>query len=149
MLFLKKSLNSKMSNSYGACIKLKKEVARFMLVWKQTLLGPVVSTLLYFVVFTPVFYDKMIGDVSYLTFIAPGLILMGMINNAFMNSSSSIVISKYDGSIYDLMLLPLSEFEMMMTYSLSSLVRGVLVGIMTLIPVLFFVHIPFTHFFIV
>lgn len=134
-----------MSNRYGAYTLLRKENQRFLKVWKQTVLAPMVSALLYFLVFAPLFGERLVQGQPYLVFIAPGLVMMGIIMNAFQNSSSSLIISKYQNNIIDLLMYPLSGVDLMIGYVGSAMYRGILVGIATIVPVLFFLDIPFSH----
>jgi ABC-2 type transport system permease protein len=134
-----------LNNPIGTYYYFRKETTRFLRVWKQTILSPMISTMLYFIVFAPIFGDRVVLGVPYLVFIAPGLIMMGMITNAFSNGASSLVIAKYSGTITDIPTLPLTPFELTLAYAASSTLRGLLVGIATIIPIVFFINIPFSH----
>jgi ABC-2 type transport system permease protein len=134
-----------MNNPIGTYYYFKKETIRFLKVWKQTILSPMISTMLYFIVFAPIFGDREVLGVPYLVFIAPGLIMMGMITNAFSNGASSLVIAKYSGTITDVPTLPLTPFELTIAYAFSSMIRGILVGLATIVPIVFFIQIPFSH----
>ena len=96
-----------MANIYGTYTLFKRETKRFMKVYMQTILAPVVSNLLYFAVFGLSLRQAIpqVQGVSYLAFLVPGLIMLGMINNAFQNPSSSIIIMKFQGLISDLMII--------------------------------------------
>ncbi len=133
-----------MANWYGATTLLRKENRRFLKVWRQTIVSPIISSLLYFVVFAPIFGDRLVQGVPYLVFIAPGLVMMGVITNAFQNGSSSLIISKYQNNIIDLLMYPLSGIELLFGFVGSALFRGLLVGAATIVPVLFFLDIPFS-----
>lgn len=113
-----------------------REVKRFVKVFGQTVTAPVVTALLYYTVFSVAFAGRgieTIGDVSFMSFLVPGLIMMSMAQNAFMNSSSSLMISKYDGSIVDFLMPPLSNIELALAKSLGGVVRGMTVGLVTMI----------------
>ena len=82
---------------------------------------------------------RQVGDVPFLAFLAPGLIMMTMVQNAFANTSSSLVIAKVQGNIVDILMPPLSEGELMFGYIIGGVLRGVLVGLVTGIVMNFFV----------
>jgi ABC-2 type transport system permease protein len=124
-----------------------KEVKRFMKVWGQTITTPVLSSFLYLFIFG---YSlgrqiSMLEDFSYLEFIIPGLVIMGMINNSYQNTASSILTSKFHGNIHDLLVAPISHFEMMVAFVGGAIVRGAIVGLITFTVSLFFVILPMSH----
>ena len=112
-----------------------KEVRRFLKVAFQTIFAPVISTLLFLVVFTQAFgADRpAIGGVPFIEFLAPGLIMMSVLTNAFTNSSSSLIISKVQGSIVDVLMPPLSPSELAVAFVAGAATRGLLVGFVTAI----------------
>src|SRR3954471_4425968 len=107
-----------------------KEVRRFLAVFVQTLFGPLVTTLLYLTVFTVALGrgNSMIEGMPYMIFLAPGLTMMSMVQNAFANSSSSIVGAKSQGNLVDILLAPLTAGELAIGYALGGLTRGLAVG---------------------
>ncbi len=109
----------------------KKEINRFMSVSVQTIFAPLVSTLLYLLIFGQVISSESSGfeHVSYNAFLLPGLIMMTMLQNAFSNSSSSLIQSKMYGNLDLLLLSPLSATEIFLAFVLGAVVRGMLVGI--------------------
>jgi ABC-2 type transport system permease protein len=110
-----------------------KEVRRFVKVATQTLLAPLVTTLLFLVIFVLAIgrsVDRM-GGVPFAEFLAPGLIMMTMVQNAFANTSSSILIAKIQGNIVDVLMPPLSAGEFTAGFALGGLTRGLLVGLTT------------------
>lgn len=120
---------------------LMKEIKRFLKVPLQTVFAPMMTTLLFLAVFTLAFggesrYD---GDVAFATFLAPGLIMMSVIQNAFANTSSSLVISKVQGNIVDVLMPPLSALELTLAFALSGLARGVVVAIAVATCMYFFI----------
>ncbi len=119
----------------GFATLLEKEVLRFWKVSFQTLLAPLVSTLLYLVVFAQVLgqRDSIYPGISYAAFLVPGLVMMAMLQNAFANSSSSLVQSKVTGNLVFVLLTPLSEGEFFGAYVLAAMVRGIMVGSVVLI----------------
>ncbi len=117
-----------------------KEVLRFWKVSFQTLLAPLVATLLYLVVFAQVLGQRVsvYPGVGYAAFLVPGLVMMAMLQNAFANSSSSLVQSKVTGNLVFVLLAPLSAFEFFLAYVLAAMLRGLLVGAVVLVTAGFF-----------
>ena len=117
----------------GFLTLLEREVRRFLKVVVQTVVTPFVSSFLYLLVFGVSLGGtvQVQEGVSYLAFLIPGLVMMGLMNNAFQNSSSSIVSSKFSGDIEDFRVVPLSENEIIWAFALGALVRGLFVGMVT------------------
>jgi ABC-2 type transport system permease protein len=107
-----------------------KEVLRFWKVSFQTVAAPVLTAVLYMLIFGHVLEDhvKVYGQVSYTAFLVPGLVMMSVLQNAFANSSSSLVQSKIMGNVVFLLLTPLSHWSWFFAYVGSSVARGLLVG---------------------
>ncbi len=125
-------------------VLLKKEVHRFMKVLTQTVVTPFISSSLYLLIFGVSLgaYISITGAPSYLAFLIPGLVMMGCLNNAFQNTSSSIVGSKFGGDLEDLKVAPLSVFQIIWAMSLAGVLRGLIVGGITmLIGQLFYLNI--------
>lgn len=133
-----------MSNQIGFRTLFRKETDRFLSVMIQTLFAPLVSSLLYVAVFGLPMQQmpSQLEGVSFLQFLIPGLIMMGMINNAFQNSSSSLMIAKYSNTIQETLIWPISAFEKVSAYTFAGALRGLLVGFITYLAVLFFIQIP-------
>ncbi len=112
-----------------------KEVRRFIKVVAQTVVAPVISTLLFLIVFTQAFGASRpaVGGVPFVEFLAPGLIMMAVLTNAFTNSSSSLIIAKVQGSIVDVLMPPLSAAELTVAFVAGAATRGLLVGFITLL----------------
>ena len=117
-----------------------KEVLRFWKVSFQTVAAPVLTAVLYMLIFGHVLEDhvKVYGQVSYTAFLVPGLVMMSVLQNAFANSSSSLVQSKIMGNLVFLLLTPLSHWSWFFAYVGSSVVRGLLVGTGVFIATAFF-----------
>ncbi|TNE40441.1 MAG: multidrug ABC transporter permease [Alphaproteobacteria bacterium] len=117
-------------NWLGLWTLLWKEIRRFLKVPLQTILAPMMMTLLFLAIFTLAFGKggRYVGDLPYATFLAPGLIMMSVIQNSFANTSSSILISKVQGNIVDVLMPPLSAAELTFAYALSGLARGLTVA---------------------
>ncbi len=118
-------------NNRGFFTLFAKEVWRFLKVWIQTILAPVVTVFLYLLVFASVLSDniEVYKGVGYSEFLIPGLIMMAVLQNAFANSSSSLFQAKQNGSIIFILLSPVSSMEFYLAYVLASIVRGIFVGI--------------------
>ena len=109
-----------------------KEVRRFLKVSFQTIFAPLISTLLFLLVFIQAMGARAdVGGVPYVEFLAPGLIMMAILTNAFANSSSSIIIGKVQGSIVDVLMPPLSASELLVAFVAGAACRGLLVAIVT------------------
>src|SRR5687768_577163 len=115
----------------GFLTLLYKELLRFWKVGFQTVFAPMVSTLLYLMIFSHVLEDHVEAypGVAYTVFLIPGLIMMAMLQNAFANSSSSLIQSKITGNLVFVLLSPLSYQEIFLAYVLASVVRGLAVGL--------------------
>lgn len=134
-------------NWIGLAALARKEVQRFLSVWKQTVGAPIVTALLFLAVFSLALGRavRVVDGVPYMEFLAPGLIMMQMIQNAFSNSSSSIVSSKMQGNIVDVVMAPLNALELTLGYGLGGMARGLLVGVAVLCVMLPFVDIRLVH----
>ena len=120
---------------------LYKELLRFWKVSFQTVAAPVLTALLYLVVFAYALGDRVrvFEQMSYAQFLVPGLVMMSVLQNAFANSSSSLIQSKISGNLVFMMLPPISYFEFFGAYVLASMVRGLVVGTGVLLVTLWFV----------
>ena len=118
-----------------------KEVLRFWKVGFQTVGAPVLTSVLYLLIFGHVLEDhvKVFDGVSYTAFLIPGLVMMSVLQNAFANSSSSMVQSKIMGNLVFLLLTPLSHWSWFFAYTLSAVVRGIAVGMGVLLATALFV----------
>jgi len=131
-------------NSRGFYTLFYKELLRFSKVWLQTLGAPIVTSLLYLLVFAQVLEGRMevFAGVSYAAFLIPGLMMMSLIQNAFANSSSSIIQSKVTGNIVFLLVAPLSYLELYLAFMLAGVVRGFVVALGVLVIGIFFADLP-------
>jgi ABC-2 type transport system permease protein len=138
------------SGATGWLMLLKKELLRFWKVSFQTIAAPVLTSLLYLLVFSHVLashagvYD---GRVPYTAFLVPGLVMMAILQNAFANSSSSLIQSKITGNLIFVLLPPLSPLEFFAAYVVGAMVRGLAVGLGVFAVTLWFapslVHMPY------
>lgn len=135
-----------------ACYMLfRKELSRFLKVWFQTVLAPVVTALLYLVVFGHVLEGRVqvFEGVSYSQFLIPGLLMMTVIQNAFANASSSLIQSKVTGNIIFILLPPFSAIEFYLAYVSASIVRGLVVGLGVFLIAIFYVKVPIHNIWII
>jgi ABC-2 type transport system permease protein len=120
-------------NVIGAKTLFMKEVRRFLRVPGQTVLQPLISTSLYFVVFAWTLGGRQseVEGVPYVQYIVPGLVFLGIANNAFLNASSSFFITKIQGTLVDLLVAPLGPLELLIGFISGAMTRGLLVGLLT------------------
>ncbi len=123
---------------------LRKELLRFWKVSFQTIASPVITALLYLVIFAQVLEDRIqvYGTVPYTAFLIPGLMMMSMLQNAFANPSSSLIQSRITGNLVFMLLPPLSHREIFSAYVLAAIVRGLCVGLCIWLVSLYFVTLP-------
>lgn len=126
---------------------IRREVFRFMRLFRQTVIPPVISTLLYILIFGYSLSQsiRQIEGVDYVIYILPGLAQMGVINHAYQNSSTSLFMSKMERSIENFIVAPLNYIEIVTAFILGSVMRGLAVGIATLLISALFVKFPMPH----
>ena len=131
----------------GFSTLLYKETLRFWKVGAQTIGAPVLTALLYLLIFSHVMEGRVrvYDAVPYTEFLVPGLVMMSVLQNAFANSSSSLIQSKITGNILFVLLPPLSYLEFFAAYVLAAVARGLLVGLAVLLVTLPFGGISFQH----
>jgi len=125
-----------------------KEMLRFWKVSFQTILAPVLTALLYLLIFSHVLESRVSvfdGRVRYTAFLVPGLVMMSVLQNAFANSSSSLIQSKITGNLIFVLLPPLSPLDMYAAYVLGAMVRGIVVGAGVLVVTVWFAPLTFAH----
>ncbi len=130
-------------NWLGFWTLLSKEIRRFLKVYFQTILAPVVTTLLFLAVFALALgrVAADVGGVPFVEFLVPGLVMMAMVQNAFANTSSSIIIAKVQGNIVDMLMPPLSAGEQTLAVALGGVARGLVVGVAVTLAMALFVRI--------
>jgi ABC-2 type transport system permease protein len=124
---------------------LYKETLRFWKVAFQTVAAPVMTALLYLLIFGHAFQSRaeVYPGVAYTSFLIPGLVMMSVLQNAFANSSSSLIQSKITGNLVFVLLTPLSHWEMFAAYVLASILRGLVVGLGVFAVTVWFVPLQF------
>lgn len=138
-----------MFNWYGMYTLIHKENTRFYKVYNQTIISPSISALTFLAIFTLALDGKKnspIPDVSFINFMSYGLIIMVIVQNSFANSSSSITMSKVLGYINDILIPPLGSTEIIFAYTISAMLRGLIVGFVTFILLLSFADFYIHHF---
>jgi len=125
----------------------RKEVKRFLRVPGQTILSPLITTALYFLVFGYSLGGRLreVDGVPYGRFLVPGLVMLGIINNSFLNTSSSLFIMKLQGTMVDLLVTPLSYLEILSAFVGAGCTRALLVGVLTWVTAAFFVGPSLPH----
>lgn len=131
-------------NWIGIATLSKREIWRFSKVWNQTILAPVVTTLLFLAILTLALGGdhRVVDGMPFNQFVAPGLVMMAVVQNAFANTSSSLMLSKIQGVIIDLLMPPFKAWEVVLCLVAGGLVRGLCVGAVVMFSVYLFV--PFT-----
>jgi ABC-2 type transport system permease protein len=132
--------NPPASQLEGAATLFRKEILRFWKVSFQTVAAPVLTAVLYLLIFGHVLEDhvQVFGSVRYTAFLIPGLVMMSVLQNAFANSSSSLIQSKITGNLVFLLVTPLSHWAWFVAYVGASVVRGLTVGLGVLLVTVWF-----------
>ncbi len=144
--------NVHFSNAIGLWTLYMREVRRFQKVYMQTMVAPVVTTLLFLAVFAMALGTggggraaQSVSGVPFLQFLAPGLIMMAIAQNAFANTSSSIVIAKVQGNIVDTLMPPFTAHELTLGIALGGATRGIVVGVLVAVSIIFIVPLGISH----
>ncbi len=130
---------------------VRKEINRILRIWTQTLLPPLISQSLYFVIFGSIIGSQVgaIHGVSYMSFIVPGLVMMAVINSSYGNVVSSFYGAKFQRNIEEVLVSPTSEEIIIAGYTLGGVLRGVIVGILVFGVSCFFTHPIIQHPFVI
>jgi len=126
---------------------LTREVRRFLRIWPQTLLPPAITMTLYFIIFGKLIGSRIgeMGSFSYMEYIAPGIIMMSVINNAYANVASSFFSAKFQNHIEELIVAPVPNYLILAGYVAGGTARGLCVGLIVTIVSLFFTSIEIQH----
>jgi ABC-2 type transport system permease protein len=121
--------------SPGFYVLVQREVLRFLRLWKQTVMPGLISSALYILVFGHALGARIgqIKDISYMNYIIPGLVMMSVINHAYQNSSSSLMQAKFLKFLDDLLITPLSGFEISVAYIIGATCRGLINGVLVIL----------------
>jgi ABC-2 type transport system permease protein len=135
-----------MKPSRGFITLFYKEILRFWKVSAQTVAAPVLTALLYLLIFSHVLASHTeVHGVPYAAFLIPGLVMMSVLQNAFANTSSSLIQSKITGNLVFVLLPPISHHEFFLAYVLAGVVRGLTVGLGVLMATVWFAHLTFAE----
>lgn len=124
-----------------------REIRRFLRIWAQTLLPPAITMTLYFIIFGNLIGSR-IGEMdgfSYMEYIAPGIIMMAIINNAYSNVASSFFSAKFQNHIEELMVSPVPNYIILAGYVVGGVARGLFVGLIVTLVSLFFTKLSIQH----
>lgn len=127
-------------NGIGLFTLYRREVMRFLKIFGQTIAAPVVTTWLFMTVFVVAIGDRINpdDDTAFVIFLAPGLVMMTALQNAFASTSSSLVIGKMQGNIIDVIMPPLGPAEVFCAMTAAGITRGILVGVVTMATLVVF-----------
>ena len=131
--------------SYSTIVR--KEVSRFLRVWKQTIVPPVITTTLYYVIFGQFIGSRIgqVGGLSYMEFIVPGLVMMSVILNSFSHVVSSFYMAKFQKTIEEILVSPTPYWVIILGFITGGIIRGMVTGAIVLGVAMFFTHIAFAH----
>ena len=135
------------ANWIGFWTLLRRETGRFLVLWKQTVLPPILSSVLYILIFGYSLGSRIreIHGFSYTTFLLPGLAMMGVMNAAYANSSSSLFMAKREYYLNDILIAPISYWETVLAFMAGAMARGILVGLVILGTGVALADLPWTH----
>jgi ABC-2 type transport system permease protein len=135
------------ANWIGLWTLLRRETGRFLVLWKQTVLPPILSSVLYILIFGYSLGSRIreIHGYPYTEFLLPGLAMMGIMNAAYSNSSSSLFMAKREYYLNDILIAPVSYWETVLAFVTGAMVRGILVGVVILATGLVLADLPWTH----
>ena len=136
-------------NWIGAWTLYKKEVLRFLIVWVQTIFSPIVTSLLFLLVLSLAIGNERsdVLGVPFVSFLAPGLIAMQIIQQSFSHSSSSFMIGKIQGNIVDILYAPLSAAEVTLAITLAAVTRSVIIAFISVIIFVFLIDIEIKNYY--
>jgi ABC-2 type transport system permease protein len=141
-----------MSNLAGNLVALqtivRRELVRIMRIWTQTLIPPAITMTLYFVIFGKLIGGRIgniQGEFSYMQYIVPGLVMMSIITNSYGNISSSFFGAKFQRSVEEMLVSPMSNWVILLGYVTGAVTRGIVVGALVLLIALFFTNLHVAH----
>ena len=126
---------------------IRREIVRIMRIWTQTLIPPAITMTLYFVIFGKLVGSR-IGDMhgfTYMQYIVPGLVMMSVINNSYMNISSSFYGAKFQRSVEEMLVAPMANWAILCGYVIGAVARALVVGALVLVVALFFTSLHVAH----
>ncbi|HVC18026.1 MAG TPA: ABC transporter permease [Rhodanobacter sp.] len=126
----------------------RREIVRIVRIWTQTLIPPAITMTLYFVIFGKLIGSRIgtiEGGFSYMQYLAPGLVMMSIINNSYMNISSSFFGAKFQRSVEEMLVAPMANWVILLGYVTGAVARGLVVGVLVLLIALFFTSLHVAH----
>ncbi|HUP23677.1 MAG TPA: ABC transporter permease [Thermoanaerobaculia bacterium] len=134
----------------GFATTVRREVVRVIRIWGQTLLPPVITTTLYFIIFGPILGNRIgeMGGYTYLQYVTPGLIMMAVLTNAYTNVVSSFFGAKFQHYVEEMLVAPMPSSAILWGYAMGGVFRGLVVGAVVAVVSLFFADLPVRHPFI-
>ena len=125
----------------------RREIARILRIWAQTLVPPAITMTLYFLIFGTLIGSRIgqMGGFSYMDFIVPGLVMMSVIQNAYGNISSSFFGAKFGRHVEELLVSPMPNWVILGGYVAGAVLRGLMVGVIVLVIAMFFTHVRIPH----
>ncbi|MHB1272884.1 MAG: ABC transporter permease [Rhodanobacter sp.] len=126
----------------------RREIVRIVRIWTQTLIPPAITMTLYFVIFGKLIGSRIgtiEGGFSYMQYIVPGLVMMSIINNSYMNISSSFFGAKFQRSVEEMLVAPMANWVILLGYVIGAVARGLVVGLLVLLIALFFTSLHVAH----
>ena len=126
---------------------IRREINRFCRIWRETLLPPLITMTLYFVIFGQLIGSQIapIHHYSYMQYITPGLIMMPVITNSFLNTVSSLYLLRFQKAIEEILVSPLPDSLILFGFVLGGVIRGVIVGGLVMCLSIFFTHLSIHH----
>jgi ABC-2 type transport system permease protein len=127
---------------------VRREIARILRIWTQTLIPPAITVTLYFVIFGKLIGSRIgpiAGGFSYMQYIVPGLVMMNVITNSYGNISSSFFGAKFQRSVEEMLVSPMPNWVILLGYVLGAVARGLAVGLLALLIALFFTSLHVVH----
>jgi ABC-2 type transport system permease protein len=141
-----------MSNASANLVALntivRREIVRIMRIWTQTLIPPVITVTLYYVIFGKLVGSRIgsiDGGFTYMQYIVPGLVMQNIITSSYANISSSFFGAKFQRSVEEMLVSPMPHWIMLLGYVLGAMARGLIVGVLVLLVALFFTHLHLVH----
>lgn len=141
-----------MSNASANLVALntivRREIVRILRIWTQTLIPPVITVTLYYVIFGKLVGSRIgaiDGGFTYMQYIVPGLVMQNIITSSYANISSSFFGAKFQRSVEEMLVSPMPHWIMLLGYVLGAMARGLIVGVLVLLVALFFTHLRLVH----
>lgn len=142
------SQRSRLSEAWvGFATTVRREIHRVLRIWPQTLLPPVITTCLYFVIFGPILGERigLMEGYTYLQYVTPGLIMMAVLTNSYQNVVSSFFGAKFQHHIEEMLVSPMSSQAILLGYTVGGVFRGLVIGAIVGLVALLFADLPIVH----